>query len=94
MSLIHGICKLWAKYKNIIHTIKAKLLLLKLTQKKLDIEETKTTKYSTFKTDIIKVGLVFSISKFFITKTSLANKWMRKKIPYCSDSALTIADLP
>ena len=37
---------------------------------------------------VIKVGLVFSISNFFITKTYLANKWMRKKIPSCSDSAL------
>ena len=63
--------------------VKAELLLLKLIHlftrevllvKKLEIEETKTTKYSTFKTDIIKVGLVFSISNFFITKTSLANK--------------------
>ena len=50
-----------------------------LLVKKLEIEETKTTQYSTFKTDIIKVGLLFSISKFFFTKTSLANKWMRKK---------------
>ena len=58
---------------------KAKLLLLILIHlfarevllvKKLDIEEAKTTLYSTFKTDIIKVGgLVFSISNFFITKT-------------------------
>ena len=59
---------------------KAKLLLLKLIHlfarevllvKKLENEETKTTQYSTFKTDIIKVGLVFSISNFFITKTCL-----------------------
>ena len=46
-----------------------------LLMKKLEIEETKTT-YSNFKTDIIKVGLVFSISNFFIKKSSLANKWM------------------
>ena len=32
-----------------------------------------------FKTDIIKVGLDFSSSNFFITKSSLANKWMREK---------------
>ena len=32
--------------------------------------------HSTFKTDMIKVGLVFSISNFFINKSSLANKWM------------------
>ena len=66
---------------------KAELLLLKLIHlfarevllvKKMEIQETKTTHYSTFKTDIMKVGLVFSISNFFITKTSLANKWMRK----------------
>ena len=30
----------------------------------------KTTQYSTFKTDIIRVGLVFSISNFFINKIS------------------------
>ena len=60
---------------------KAKLLLLKLIHlfareifllKKFEIEETKTT-YSTFETDIIKAGLVFLISNFFIAKTSLAN---------------------
>ena len=34
------------------------------------------------------MGLVFSISNFFITETSLANKWIRKKIPSCSNSAL------
>ena len=39
-------------------------------------------------TDIIKEGLVFLISNFFNNKTSLANKWMRKKIPSCSNSAL------
>ena len=45
--------------------------------KKLDFEKTKPTWYSTFKTDITKVGLVFSISNFFINKISNANKWMR-----------------
>ena len=78
-------------------TDKAKLLLLKPIQifawavsvmKKLEIEETKTTWCSTFKTDTIKLGLVFSISHFFIIKTARANKWMRKKIPSCSNSAL------
>ena len=53
---------------------KAKLLLLKLIHlfarevlliRKLEIEETKTTQNSTFKTGIIKMGLVFSISNFF-----------------------------
>ena len=34
------------------------------------------------------MGLVFSISIFFITKTPLANNWRRKKIPSCSYSAL------
>ena len=44
--------------------------------KKLEIEKTKPTFIiSTFKTDIIKVGLVFSISNFFIAKMSLANNW-------------------
>ena len=47
-----------------------------LVMKKLEIEKTKPTSIiSTFKTDIIKVGLVFSISNFFIAKTSLANNW-------------------
>ena len=40
------------------------------------MEETKTTQYSTFKTDMIKVGLVFSNSNFLIKKNSLTNKWM------------------
>ena len=44
--------------------------------KKWEIEKTKPTFIiSTFKTDIIKVGLVFWISNFFIAKTSLANNW-------------------
>ena len=44
--------------------------------KKLEIEKTKPTFIiSTFKTDIMKVGLVFSISNFFIAETSLANNW-------------------
>ena len=47
-----------------------------LVMKKLEIEKTKPTFIiSTFKTDIITVGLVFSISNFFIAKTSLANNW-------------------
>ena len=44
--------------------------------KKWKIEKTKPTFIiSTFKTDIIKVDLVFSISNFFIAKTFLANNW-------------------
>ena len=40
-----------------------------LVMKKLEIEKTKPTFIiSTFKTDILKVGLVFSISNFFIDK--------------------------
>ena len=45
-----------------------------LFPKMLEIEETKTT---IFKSDIINVGLVFSISNFFINKISHPNKWMR-----------------
>ena len=57
--------------------------------KKLEIEKTKPTFIiSVLKVDIIKVGLVFSISNFFITETPLANNWRRKKIPSCSYSAL------
>ena len=59
--------------------------------KKLEIEKTKPTLIiSVLKVDIIKVGLVFSISNFFITKTPLANNWRRKKIPSCSYSALEV----
>ena len=58
-----------------------------LVLKKLEIEKTKPTFIiSTFKTDIIKVGLVFSISNFFISKTSLANNWRSFSSSY---SALT-----
>ena len=53
--------------------------------KKLKIEETKATLYSTFKTDIMKVSLVFSISNFFINKIALANIWMSFN---CSNLAL------
>ena len=42
--------------------------------KKLEIEKTKTTKYTAFKTDIIKVVLVFSISKFFTNENSQEGK--------------------
>ena len=45
-----------------------------LLVKKLEIEKTKTTKYTTFKTDIIKVVLVFSISKFFTNENSQGRK--------------------
>ena len=45
--------------------------------KKLKIEKTKPTYIvSTFKTDKMRVGLVFSISNYFIEKSSLTNKWM------------------
>ena len=48
--------------------------------KKLEIEKTRPTCIiSVLKVDILKVGLVFSISNFFITKTPLANNWRRKK---------------
>ena len=57
----------------LIHLFARDILLVK----KLKIEDTKTTLYSTFKTDIIKVGLVFSISNFFVNKIPRANKWMR-----------------
>jgi len=44
--------------------------------KQLEIEKTKPTFIiPTFKTDIIKVDLVFWISNFFTAKTSLANNW-------------------
>ena len=59
-----------------------------LVMKQLEIEKTEPTFIiSVLNVDIIKVGLVFSISDFFITKTSLANKWRRKIIPSHSNSA-------
>ena len=45
---------------NLIHLFAREVLLVE----KLEIKETKTTYYSTFKTDIIKLGLVFSISNY------------------------------
>ena len=70
--------------------------------KKLEIEKTKPTFIiSTFKTDIIKVGLVFSISNFFIAKTSLANNWrsfsssnlalLQKKLPEKAELAWQVS---
>ena len=60
-----------------------------LAMKKLEIEKSKPTFIiSVLKVDIIKVGLVFSISNW-----QLANNWRRKKIPSCSYSALTISNL-
>ena len=46
---------------------------------KLKIEETKTIWYSTFKADIIKAVLVFSISNFFINKNPQGRKSVRQK---------------
>ena len=42
--------------------------------KTLDFEKTKAIKYITFKSDVIKVVLVFSISNFFINKISQGRK--------------------
>ena len=59
----------------LFHLFEREILLLK----KLEFGETMTTLYSTFKTDIIKVGLVFWISNFFINKIYQANKLRVKK---------------
>ena len=68
--------------------------------KKLEIKETKTTQYSIFRTDQIKVGLVFPISNFFINKMSLANIWMSlaaviqlQREPFGPDLTTTSFDL-
>ena len=45
-----------------------------LLVKKLEIEEAKTTNFTTFKTDIIKVVLVFSISNIFTNENSQGRK--------------------
>ena len=42
--------------------------------KKLEFKKTKTSLYTTLKTDIIKVVLVFSISNFFTDKNSQGRK--------------------
>jgi hypothetical protein len=65
----------------LIHLFARVILLMK----KLKIEETKFTHESTFQTDIIKVGLVFLISNFFINNITLANIWMSFS---CSNLAL------
>ena len=41
---------------------------------KSEIEKTKTTQYTTFKTDMIKVVSVFSISNLFTNKNSQGRK--------------------
>ena len=56
--------------------------------KKLEIEKTKPT----FIISVLKVEyqvvLVSSISNFFSNKMSLANKWMREKMPSFCNLAL------
>ena len=42
--------------------------------KKLEIQKTKTTQNATFKTDILKVVLVFSISNIFTNKSTQGRK--------------------
>ena len=56
-----------------------------LLVKKLEIKKTKTTKYTTFKTDIIKVILVFSISNFNTNKNSqgIEKPFSEKSTLYC-----------
>ena len=67
----------------LIHLFARELLLMK----KLEIEKTKPTFIiSTLKTDIIKVG--FSISNFFIAKTSLANNWRSFSSSYLALTAI------
>ena len=57
----------------VIHQLFARGILV---MKKIKKKKTKPTFIiSTFKTDKIKVGLVFLISNFFIAKTSLASNW-------------------
>ena len=52
-----------------IHLFAREILLIK----KLEIEETKITQYSTFKTG----AHLFSVSNFFINKISRSKKWIR-----------------
>ena len=55
------------------------ICLMNFINKKLEIQKTKPIQYSTFKTDITKVALVFSIYNFFINKIHQANNWCTKK---------------
>ena len=83
--------------RSFIGSSKAKLLQLKLIdifvraillKKKLEIQNTKPAFIiSVLKVDYF-VALVSSIFNFFIDKIALANKWIRKIIPFCSNSAL------
>ena len=56
-----------------------------LSKKTLEIEKTKTALYTTFKTGIIKVVLVFWFSMFLLTKIPREGNWVRFS---CSNSAL------
>ena len=73
---------------KLIHLFAREVLLVKKSWKLKKLRPPN----STFKTDIVKVGLFFSVSNFFINKISHANRWMRKKIPTCSNSALVVQD--
>ena len=50
-----------------------------LVIKKSEFEKTKPTCNTTFKTDVIKVVFVFSISNFFINKNSQGRKFVHEK---------------
>ena len=85
---------LWSEFLGLI---KAELLQLKLIHlfardilliKRLEIGKTKPTFIISVLRVEYSVVLVSSISNFFCNKMSLANKWMRKKIPSCSNLAL------
>ena len=47
--------------------------------KKLEIDKTKTSQYTAFKTDITIVVLIFSISNFLLTKTPRKGNCVREK---------------
>ena len=55
---------------SISHSISWEFLIVK----KLEFQKTKTTCYTTLKTDIIKVVLVFLIPNFFTNKNSQGGK--------------------
>ena len=91
--------RLWGGTKLERFLTKAELLQLKLIHlfardilliKRLEIGKTKPTFIISVLKVEYKVVLVSSISNLFSNKISLANKWVRKKIPACSNSALTI----
>ena len=57
---------------------------------KLKIQKTKTTMYTTFKTDVITVALVFLIFNFLLTKILREGNVFVEKVPTTANLALLV----